>query len=534
MGRRAFDRREWPEAYRFLSSAAGEEQLAAEDLERLAVAAYLVGHEQDSTTAWVDAHRGYLGQDEPAAAALVLFWLGVTLLLRGASAQGGGWLARGARILESSSDDAVRAYYLLPSFLEARGAGDVDAALAISAQLMERAGTADDRDLLALALLCRGQALVLSGDSSGGLRTLDETMVSLAFGEVSPVATGLVYCAVIETCMHAYDIRRAVEWTAALSSWCAAQPGLVPYRGQCLIHRSQVLQHHGEWPAAAAEAAAAETVLRDPPHPVLGLAHYRAAELYRLRGDLGHAEKAFAEASRHGCPPDPGLALLRLAQGDTGTAVAMARRFLEDHSDPTARPLLLAAVVEIMRRSGEVATAAAASEELARVAAASGSEMLGALADQAAADVLLAEGHPGSALKRARSAGEHWMELEAPYELAGARTLAGLACAAMGDHTSAELELGAALATYRSLGARADVARVEALLGNSATDPHQLTGRECEVLRGVASGRTNQEIADELAISPHTVARHLQNIFAKIGTGSRSAATAYAYEHHLL
>ena len=281
-GRDAFGRHDWPEAYRALSRESARGDLAPDDLERLAVAAYLLGRDADSTSAWTEAHRGHLVAGNPDGAARCLSWLGVTLLLGGAPAQASGWLARGARIAGPLPDSPSRGYLLVPVFLAARDALDVTSALDVSAKICAVSEQVGDPDLSALGLLCRGQALVLAGDPAKGLRALDEAMVGLASGEVSPVPTGLVYCAVIETCMSAHDVRRAAEWTDVLSDWCADQPGLVPYRGQCLVYRSEILQRHGDWTGAEAAAELAERLLDDPPHPARGQAHYRRAELHRL------------------------------------------------------------------------------------------------------------------------------------------------------------------------------------------------------------------------------------------------------------
>jgi DNA-binding NarL/FixJ family response regulator len=533
--RAAFDQHDWTEAYRLLSAPGGDGQDPV-DLERLAVAAYLVGDDGASTAAWERAHRGHLRKGSTADAASCAFWLALVLLLQGESARAGGWLARAGRIVEESElDCAVRGYLLIPRFLQARGAGEVAECEALAAEVRRVGRSFDDPDLVALGTLAEGQAALAAGRIADALALLDETMVGLAADDVSPIPTGIIYCAVIESCMAIHDLRRAAEWTEALRTWCDEQPGLVPYRGQCLVHRSQILLQRGDWPAALTEARRAEELLTDPPHPALGLAFYQQAEVQRRRGDFDDAERAYRAASRHGHPPEPGLALLLLARGEPEAAAAMVRRALDDLADPLERPARLAAMVDVMRERGDIETARDAADELASIAAEGGASVLHAMARHAAGAVLLAEGDPSAALTELRAAADLWLELDVPYETARTRTLAGVAHAAIGDRVSAELELEAAHRAFAALGAAPDVARVEAFLERGSVPPaSRLTARERQVLRAVAGGRTNREVAEELVISEHTVARHLQNIFTKIDVRSRAAATAYAYEHHVL
>jgi DNA-binding NarL/FixJ family response regulator len=526
--RAAFDHGDWIQAHADFSAA---EPRGAADLERFAVVAYLVGREHDSFRAWERAYHACNDDADGDGAVRCAFWLSLLLLLHGECAHAGGWLARAQRLADR--DCPGRGYVLVPAFLDALTGGALERADDLACEIVTIGRRFSDPDLEALGLLGRGQTAIAAGEVARGVRLLDEVMVGVVAGGVSPIPTGIVYCAVIESCIDAFDLRRAAEWTDALHRWCTAQPGLVPYRGQCLVHRSQVLQARGAWDEAVREAHRARLQLSDPVHPALGMALYQQGELHRLRGEHAEAERAYRAAARHGREPAPGHALLRLAEGKIEAAVASVRRMLQETGGPATRCAVRAAAVEILLAAGDVTGAGAVADELGRDADAVGAELLRATADAASGSVLLARGDAASALTAFRAASTRWRRLQMPYDEAVARVGIARACEALADPDGAALELDAARSTFVRLGARPDLARVDLLL-RPCPGRTVLTGRECEVLRLVAAGRTNREIADELVISVHTVARHLQNIFAKTGLSSRAAATAYAYEHDLV
>jgi len=536
-GRAAFGREAWLEAFSLLTAADAASPLGPEDLDRLATAAHLVGRDADGISARSRAHAAYLERAENVATARCAFWIAFALIDRpGRQAAAGGWLARARRLLdESGSACAEEGFLLCAAAFQEAGAGKADAARSTFRRAAEIGAAFHDPDVTALARHGEGRALIRLGQPAQGLALLDEVMVAVTHGEVTPLVAGVVYCSVIGACREIFDWRRAEEWTTALETWCSSHPDMVPFRGTCLVRRSEVMQLKGAWPEAMSEAIRARDWLRD--HAVradLGAAWYQLGELYRLRGRFDDAEAAYRAASQAGCKPYPGLALLRLSQGQTEGACAAMRTALQEVRDRRVRAHVLAACVEIMLASGLTDDARHAARELSDLADDVGGPFLRALSEEAAGAVALADDDNAEALSRLGQALSGWQELTAPYEMARVRTRMALVYRRVGDHDGAELAIDAALETFEQLGAEPDHARAAALASSRPPPGGGLTGREVEVLRLVASGRTNRAIATELAISEKTVARHVSNIFTKLDLPSRAAATAYAYEHKLV
>ena len=541
-GRAAFEVSAWVEAYDCLAAADAGASLAPTDIELFASAAFLIGRDDESSALWARAHRAHLDRGNVEQAAGSAAWLAFGLLTRGETVQAGSWIMRAVKLLDDGQRECVQVGYLvLLSGIRAMFAGDDEAAAQQIDQAVAIADRFGDPDLRMLACTGRGQALLAQGRIDEGIAVLDEVMVAATSGEVSATVAGLTYCAVISACHDVFDVRRAQEWSAALTHWCDDQPDLVPYTGWCQVHRAEIMELRGTW-AEALDAAtlAYERSLLSTDQATGGAARYLLGDVHRLRGDLELAEEAYREANRLGNEPQPGLALLRLAQGQLDAAASTVRRLLDERADPASRARVLAAYVEIMLACGDLPAAQAAVDELDQVAALFRSPFLAASAAQWAGAVRLADGDAGAALPLLRRGWSGWRNLEVPYEAARCRVGIALACRALGDEDAAQMELDAARWAFAQLAAEQDLARVEALVdpaqpSDAGTPPsHGLTAREVEVLRLVASGRTNRAIAADLFLSEKTVARHLSNIFTKLGLPSRAAATAFAYQHGLI
>lgn len=536
-GRELSEARAWSAAHAALSRADQRSPLAAADLELLAVAAEMTGRRDEAVAALERAHNLHLEHGRVASAVRCAFWVVVSLATRGRTGPASGWLARARRLLDRLEGPTVEeGYLLLPEALEREGAGAFAEAQELAGRAAAIAERFEEADLLALAVHELGLTLLHQGRIGEGLRLLDEAMVTVTSGELSPMVTGLVYCGVIDGCRQVYALRRAREWTEALSRWCAEQPELVTFTGECLVHRAEILQLHGAWRDALEEARSARRRFAEISDPgAAGQALYRQGELHRLRGEFDAAEEAYREASLRGVEPQPGLALLRLAQGDHRAALAATRRAVEEATDGVQRTRVLPAHLEVLLAAGEVSRAREVCGELEELAADYGSDLLDAVVAHSRGAVELADGDPEAALGPLRRAFRAWRDMEAPHEGARTRVLLGLACRALGDHDTARLEVEAARETFRRLEAGPDLARLEALTEQDRTGgTHGLTPRQLEVLRLVAEGHSNRAIAAELVISERTVERHVSDVLLALEVPSRTAAAAYAYEHDLV
>jgi DNA-binding CsgD family transcriptional regulator len=544
-GRAQFRDRAWDDAYDSLVRADAVQPLEVEDLERLAWSAALTGRDPEFLRLLERSYQTHLGCGRETAAARAAFWICFRLFAIGEAGRAGGWLARSQRLADAH-DCVERGYLMMPAVHRHMAEGDNAAAVALAIEAAAIGDRFGDADLSAFARGMQGRARLRQGEIDLGLALFDEAMVAATSGELSsPVIVGLIYCSAISGCQRVFALGRAREWTSALAAWCDGQPQLVTFTGTCLVHRAEVLQLGGAWREAIEET---QRAARRAPlaHDLPGEADaaYQRAELHRLQGALVEAEEAYQRAGQLGREPQPGLALLRMAQGRRADAAGALRRVLGATTDDLGRARLLPAEVEIQLALGardEARRACAELEEIAaRLSAAcvrSGdtTAILGALAGEARGALHLADGEPQAALPPLRRAFQVWQQLAAPYLAARVRVRIAEACRALGDRDGCRLELEFAREAFLKLGAAPDVARVDAIAqAKSAAAPAGLTPRELEVLRLLASGRTNKAIAKQLFLSEKTIDRHVSNIFTKINVASRAAATAYAYQHQLV
>ena len=534
--RNCYEQYAWAEAYQALSRADQATPLGAEDLELLAMAAYMIGRDDEYLGTLERAHNAHVNDGQCARAVRCGFWLGFRLLMRGEVGRASGWFARGQRLLEGEAREcAERGYLLLPVVEQRLDASDFDAAYATAAAAAAIGERCGDADLIACARHQQGRTRLQQGQVEAGLALLDETMIAVTAGQLSPLVTGLMYCSVIGACQQVYAIDRSREWTAALSQWCEGQPDMVAFVGTCQVHRAEIMQLQGAWPEAIDEARRACARSRGIDRRAAAGALYQQAEVHRLKGEFAAAEEAYRGASQLGLEPQPGLALLRLAQGRPDVAATAIRRVATTSVDRLKRMSLLPAYVEIMVAVGDVQDARDACRELEDIARSFDTGVPAAIAAHACGAVDLAEGDAQAALGSLRHALEVWQRIEAPYAVARVRVLVGLACRALGDEEGAALEIDAARSVFERLGAMPDLARIDSMTNPGLSGhAHGLTPRELQVLRLVAAGETNKVIARKLSLSEKTIDRHVSNILTKLDVSSRTAATAFAYQRKLV
>jgi DNA-binding CsgD family transcriptional regulator len=534
--RAAFERQAWGAA-RAAYAAAAAHTLTLDDIERYAIAAHLVGNDAESREQLARGHRQALERDDVTRAVRFAFWVGHSMIFTAELAQASGWWGRARSLLSQRGVDCVEwGLILFTEALEQLFAGEASTALRTLDEVEAIGRRFGDSDVLGGARYLRGRALIRLGRWREGMAALDEVMIAATTGELHPLVVGHTYCGLLDACWEVFDLRRAREWTVALTRWCERQPDLVPYRGPCLVHRVELMRLHGDWQDALDEARRACDWLSMPATPETPAeASYELGELHRLRGDFAVAEQAYRQASRWGRSPEPGIALLWLARGQADAAAAAVRRALDEtDGDCGKRAVLLAASVEILLALGDLPAAQAATTELEQLAASVDALLLRALADRAAGSVLVAEGQSRAAVAVLRRSWRAWQQLEAPYEAARVRVLIASACRALGDDESAAMEVDAARWVFQQLGAAFDLALLDGQARSAALPPDGgLTVREIEVLRLIAAGETNKAIATALVISEHTVARHVQNMLQKLGCASRSSLAVFAVEHGL-
>jgi ATP/maltotriose-dependent transcriptional regulator MalT len=535
--RDAYARHAWNDAYEAFARAERAGPLRGEDLQRYVWSAGLTDRGDEILRLLELLYQSRLDAHDQLGAARAAFWLGFRLSALNEMGRASAWLARSRHLVESAGGASVeQGYLLLPEVHRLVATGDVESAHRTAVAAAEIGQRFHDADLVAFAQNQQGRTLVQLGRYAEGLAQLDQAMLAATSGRLLPLFTGLIYCSVIECCQRLYALDRASEWTAALNTWCDSQPQLAAFSGTCRVHRSEILQLHGDWAAAVAEADRVVDRLRPGVvSDAAAAACYQRAEIHRLRGEFPAAEAAYRRASEFGREPQPGLALMRLAQGRTAGAATTIRRVLDSTTDALARVQFLPAAVEVLVAAGEMGQARAVANELDEIAGRYPTAILGAVAAQARGTLALCEGNASGAVTSLRHAFAVWQDVGAPYAAARARVSIGKACRALGDDEGAGLEWNAARAAFRDLGATPDLARLDELSRSARSGrPGGLTPRELQVLRLVATGKTNKAIGSELRLAEKTVDRHVSNIFQKLDVSSRAAATAHAYRHRLI
>jgi DNA-binding CsgD family transcriptional regulator len=532
--RDAARRGSWTEAFDLFGQLDPAE-LEPSDLEAIADAAWWSCRLDESIAVRQKAYAGYLAADEPRRAAYAAWLLSLDYVIKGESSAGSGWLKRAQRHLAAHPECIERGFVALTESDIARMNGDLELARSraeLAVELGERCGSLD---LHAMGIQTLGRVLIACGETGEGAALLDEAMVLVVGQRLSPLFTGFIYCSVLAACMERADLGRATEWTEAAMTWCESISGLTPYHGICRMHRVEITALRGEWEQAESEALRTTEEMQGLEQHVVAEALYAIGEIHLRRGDLTAAEDWFVRAHEMGRDPQPGLAAVRLAQGKLDTAAAGLRLSLASTAEPTLqRVRLLATQVDVSIAAKDLRSAREALAALEKVASETSTTLLEATAATARASLHLAEGQVDQTLQHGRRAWLLWQQLKLPYFAAKARMIIGLASRRGGDRDRAQIEFETARAAFQRLGASLDALAAAEHLRDASELPRGLSARELEVLRLVSVGKTNREIATVMGLSEHTVSRHLENIFRKLAVSSRSAATAFAFEHGLV
>lgn len=547
--RKAAEACRWRDAYEVLTRVDQDAALEPGDLELLSTAAFLTGHEDESRQASMRAYQIWVNSGEKRRAAVHAVRIGLDKLDTAEIAEASGclpaslsgcsaWVAQASALLDGEEECVEHGYLLVPVAFEHLAAGDdleaLEESVRVAQQAVEIGRRFGDPELIALAGMILGRTLIRSRREPDGMSVLEESVSIAAAGEVSAPIAGTVLTSAVKAAEVQWDLPRFDRFVRVLADWCELQQGMVQFRARSMTHEATLNRVRGTW-ATALELAeeATDPVVSDYDQVALADAMYEQGEVLRLRGELGAAEDAYRRVSQAGSDPQPGLALLRLLEGDTDAAAAAVARSLAETSAPLEKVELLAAQVEILVAAGDLEGVESAVWDLEEIAATRDIPFLDATTRQAKGSFLLAKGEGLSALKLLREASRVWRHLEVPYEEARARALMARSCQMLGDEDTMVLEGKVAVRTFTELGAGRDLIDAQRIIERGSEETHGLTSRELEVLRLVARGLTNRDIAEQLVVAVRTVDSHVGNVFTKLGVTNRAAATAYAHRHEL-
>lgn len=527
----AHRRHDWRTAYALFSEVRSTTRLATDDLRALGEAAWWLGLIRETLEICEEAHQRYLEENRFEQAAMVAIDTGFHWFLRGQPDIGSGWINRARRLLEDLPPCVGHGFLVWVEANERAATGDAEGAVAQVPRLVRMANDLGAPVLASLGLALEGELLVRQGDTERGFGLLDEAMLPVLAGRVPPDMAGNLYCQMMSLCHHLADVPRARRWTETTESWAESFASAVMFMGICRIHRSQLLRLAGAWDEAARASALAAAELADLNAEAVAEAQFELGEIHRLRGDHPTARRCYAAATALGRDPEPGASLLLLAEGRSEDALAALRQRLAEVDDPFARARLLRAQVDAAFVHGDAACVATAADELSAIADTFRTPGFKAWADTARGTSLILGGDPRAALVALRTALACSLSMGATYDVAVCRLLVARALEASGD-PAAHAERATALTALGALGAVVPPGWEASAA--PALPPGGLTPREAEILLAVADGLSNREVAAHLVISEKTVARHLANVYLKIGVGSRTAAAAWARRNGLM
>jgi class 3 adenylate cyclase len=470
-GRAAAARHAWREAYGLLQEADGAGDLTPDDLSALGEAAWWLGRLEESIAVRQRAYAAYLAQGDKRTAAVMALTLANDHWGKLDHSMGAGWFGKGERLLADEPECAEQGWLSMMNSFAALQAGNYAETLVSADETLDIGTRFGDRDLQAFGLVLKGCALVALGNVHEGLPLLDEATVAAVSGELRPYSTGMIYCVAITATSKLSDYSRSGQWTEASKRWCDRQ-SIAGFPGICRVHRAEIMRLRGFWSEAEQEARRALSELEPFNLMLAAEGFYELGEVRLRMGDLDGAQEAFRQAHQLGHDPQPGLALVRLAQGNVKAARSSLHRALDDRDteDRLHRMKLLPAQVEVELAAGDIEAARVAVTEMDEITATYSGDVFQALALWARGALQLAEGDNASAVRTSRQSWRLWTKADLPYEAARARLTLGVALRADGDEDGAQLEIGAARSSFEKLGATLDLRRALELLGEEIAE----------------------------------------------------------------
>jgi DNA-binding CsgD family transcriptional regulator len=506
-------------------AVAGGADLPVGDLRLFAEAAWWLGLGEESMAVGELVYQ-HLDAQQADGSAMQALELALEWATRGDLTLANAWLGRARRLLADRPESSAHGYLqYVDASIEMDVYGEPGPAEQTAANLDSLARAHGDPALSCFARVLEGLARVRSGRTAEGFAALDEAMLEVVAGRLRPKWAGDIYCTVIHLSHQLADWGRMRAWTDALDRWARPLSQTFMYAAVTRVHQLQLVAAEGGWSQVEKEVAGPSEALVGSHGWTAGAGFYELGEVRRLRGDADGAAAAFAQARALGVEPQPGEALLAYAAGRAPQAATALRAALAGQGRlERARALLPA--VEVGLAAGDDDLARSAAEELAGTAAVYGTAGLLAWAVHAGALLALDGGRWEEAVAGLEAALRGYREQRLRHATAQVHEHLAIARRGLDQAAAAAADEATALAIYRQLGASPDLARLTA-----TTRPGGLTPREEEILAQVVSGASNHQVAERLVISDKTVSRHLANIFAKLGVGSRTAAAAWAHEH---
>ena len=523
--RTAHGRRDWHASYEAFTRAGQDTPLGTDDLDAMSTAAWRLGRGKESLRV---AERVFaqLARTDPPSAAMKAVDLALAWVTRGDLNIGQGWMNRARRLLDGTAEGPTHGYLAYLDAVAAAITGDAQALAEQARVLREMRARLESPAVTALCHVAEALAAIGEARMTEAYGLIDEAMLPVLADQVPIDWAADIYCVVLNQCHRLADLPRMRAWTQSMERWCNDFAASANYGGVCDVHRLQLSAATDDYGLLEHRLVRASRELEEVNSWAAGEGYYQLGEVRRLRGDADGAFAAFSRARALGVEPQPGEALLRCAIGHSDTAWTELRVALAGE-DRLGRMRLLRGAVEVALARNSLDEAERHCSELESGAEAFGTPGFRAWAAHARGALLVQQGRYGEALDALEAALREYRIQQSRYDTAQVYDWMAVAHKALGDDELAAADSATAENIYAQLG-------VEPAPVCGQRTPGGLTKREIDILRRVAGGATNKQVAEQICISEKTVSRHLANIYGKLGVSSRTAAVAWAHTNNLL